>query len=142
MDPFFFSEILSVDAKKDPLLFLGSTQSRYYYVIVGLVMTYICLNPRFATLGVLNTFIRHITFLSTFFYREQPIVNLFPIFRAFTNIFQNILTPLSRTYLGSMRNIVQRISMGRFQHPPYFPHTSGGKPSSPSLKSFIQLEDT
>ena len=48
------------------------------------------------------------------FYREYTIVNLLPIFRAFSNIFKNILTPLSRTYLGSPRNIVPRINRGCF----------------------------
>ena len=37
---------------------------------------------------------------------------------SFSNIFQNILMPLSQTYLGSPRNIVPRINRRCFQHPP------------------------
>ena len=53
------------------------------------------------------------------FYREQTIVDLFSIIRAFSNSFLNILTPLSRTYLGGPRILVLRISRGLFQYPPF-----------------------
>ena len=42
--------------------------------------------------------------------QKQTMVDLFPIFRGFSTIFQNI----SRTYLGSQRNIVPRINGGAF----------------------------
>ena len=60
----------------------------------------------------------------------------FSYFQCILNIFQNILTPLSGTYLGSPRNIVPRIKRGCFQHPPF---KQMGDVSSECLKSVQTL---
>ena len=74
------------------------------------------------------------------FHQEQTIVNLCPIFRAFSNIFSNILKPLSRTYLESPRNIVTRISRGSFQHPPFQRYQYEVSNSCQSLKRLILIK--
>ena len=43
------------------------------------------------------------------FYREYTIVNLFPIIRAFSNIFFELINALSRTYIGGLRISIPRI---------------------------------
>ena len=62
------------------------------------------------------TFIWHMA-KSNFFYWAQNIFDLFSYFRTFSNIFQNILTPLFRTYVGRPRKVGPRNKRGCFQHP-------------------------
>ena len=68
------------------------------------------------------TFIKHIASMSTYFIGPYSIVDLFTYFRAFLNIFQNILTPLCRVYIVSQRNLGPRNKTGCFQHPPLIPY--------------------
>ena len=61
-----------------------------------------------------KTFIGHIASLLTFFYRVYDIVDLSTCFRAFWNIFLNILAPICRVYNGGPRNVGLRINRGCF----------------------------
>ena len=74
-------------------------------------------NLRFETLGVLKIHRAYIIFVSLFSL-AYSIVDLFSYFITISNIFQNILMPLSRTYLRSPRNIITRIKRRCFQYPP------------------------
>ena len=65
------------------------------------------------------TFIGHMASLSTFFSWAYAIVVLFSYFITFSNLFLNLLSPLSRTYLGLPRYVRPRISRGCIQHSPF-----------------------
>ena len=60
----------------------------------------------------------NIASLSTFFYQAYSIVDLFTYFKAFSNIFSNILTALCRVYIIIPINVGLRFKRGCFQHPP------------------------
>ena len=58
--------------------------------------------------------VQHIASLSTFFYQAYSIVDLSTYFKAFSNIFSNILTALCWVYIIIPRNVGPRINRDAF----------------------------